>query len=76
MNLAIGKESIKRAASVNNISKEGKAVNTETQQKPITKQATKKTIAIQSTTAVNMPMETRTKEIVSNIKSDLPIYLL
>lgn len=78
MNLAIGKESIMRAANANNITKEENIVlePTETKEKPTPKKTVKKTTAKNVTKQVVRTNKNVSTRVVSNIKSDLPTYLL
>jgi hypothetical protein len=78
MNVAIGKESIKRAVNANNITKEEKIVleTTETKEKPTPKREVKKPTAKNVTKQVVKTNKTTSTQVISNIKSDLPTYLL
>ena len=76
--MAIGKESIMRAANANNITKDSNTVSktTQTKEKPTTSQAEKKMTAKKPKKEENKKVSKTYNEVVSNIKSDLPTYLL
>lgn len=76
--MAIGKESIMRAANANNITKDSNTISktTQTKEKPITSEEEKKMTSKKLKNQANKKDTKAYKQVVSNIKSDLPTYLL
>lgn len=72
--MALGKESIKRAANTNIAVKEEKIAvkTTEKKEKPIKK----RTVSKEPENKPELIKNTEKVEVISNIKSDLPTYLL
>ncbi|GEM_PF-5735716 len=76
--MAIGKESIMRAVNANNITKDSNLAleTTKTEKKPISKETNKKNTPRKPNKQVNKINVKSTNQVISNIKSDLPTYLL
>lgn len=76
--MAIGKESIMRAANANNITKDYNAVSetTQTKEKSTSKEIEKKSAPKNPKKQVNKTDLKTSNQVISNIKSDLPTYLL
>lgn len=76
--MAIGKESIMRAVNANNITKDSNVAfeKTQTEEKPISKEMNKKSAPRKPKKQVNKTIVKPSNQVISNIKSDLPTYLL
>lgn len=76
--MAIGKESIMRAVNANNITKDSNVTfeKTQTEEKPISKEINIKSASRKPKKQVNETIAKPSNQVISNIKSDLPTYLL